>query len=210
MLVKMFRDMVANMSIYTNVYVVADEKSKEGIIIDPGGAIDKVYNYIENMQILPKYILLTHCHADHIAGLKALRNYYPNIKIIIYEEERLGLIDSSINMCEQVGVPDNFIEADIVVKDADIVNFGDLSAKIIYTPGHTKGSMSILINDAVFTGDTLFKRMHGRTDLKTGNENEINDSIKKLLELPGNTIIYPGHGAISIIREEKERYTNLE
>lgn len=207
MLLKMFRDMVAEMDIYTNIYVVADEETKDGIVIDPGGAIDKVYNYIENMQIKLKYIILTHCHADHIAGLRLLHNYYPNAKILIHEDDREGLIDSSINMCEVVGVPNNFIEADIVLKDGDWIRFGYLDAKVIHTPGHTKGSISILINDALFTGDTLFKRMYGRTDLKTGSEEDIQKSISKLLSLPENIIIYPGHGAISIIREEREHYT---
>lgn len=207
MLLKMFRDMVAEMDIYTNIYVVADEETKDGIVIDPGGAIDKVYNYIENMQIKLKYIILTHCHADHIAGLRLLHNYYPNAKILIHEDDREGLIDSNINMCEVVGVPNNFIEADIVLKDGDWIRFGYLDAKVIHTPGHTKGSISILINDALFTGDTLFKRMYGRTDLKTGSEEDIQKSISKLLSLPENIIIYPGHGAISIIREEREHYT---
>ena len=206
MLLKMYRDMVAEMDIYTNIYVVADEKTKEGIVIDPGGAIDKVYNYIENMRIKLKYILLTHCHADHIAGMKLLHNYYPSSKIIIHEYDREGLIDSSINMCDTVGVPPNYLEADFVVKDGDVISFGDLQAKIIHTPGHTRGSISILINDALFTGDTLFKRMHGRTDLITGSEEDMHNSIMKLLALPDNTIVYPGHGAITIIKEEREHY----
>lgn len=208
MLLKKFRDMVANMNIYTNVYVVADENTKEGIVIDPGGAIDKVYNYVENMQLKIKYIVLTHCHADHIAGLKLLRTYYPNSKIVIHEKDMPGMTDPTINMCETVGVPNNYIEADIVVNEGDEIIFGDLKGKIIHTPGHTIGSMCILISDALFTGDTIFKRLYGRTDLKTGNEEDIQKSIQKILKLPENTIIYPGHGAISIVREEKVHYEN--
>lgn len=206
MLLKMFREMVANMNIYTNVYVVADETTKEGIVIDPGGAIDKIYNYIENMQIKLKYIILTHCHADHTAGLVKLNKYYPNAKILIHEDDSEGLTNPSINMCETVGVLNNYLSADVILKDGDEVNFGNLKAKIIHTPGHTKGSISILINDAVFTGDTLFKRLYGRTDLPTGSEEDMMASIKALLTLDGNTIIYPGHGAISIVREEREHY----
>lgn len=208
MLLKKFRDMVADMNIYTNIYVVADENTKDGIVIDPGGAIDKVYNYIENMQLKIKYIVLTHCHADHIAGLKLLHNYYPNSKIVIHEKDMQGMTDPTINMCETVGVPNNYIEPDIVVNEGDEITFGDLKAKIIHTPGHTIGSICILINDALFTGDTIFKRLYGRTDLKTGSEEDIQKSIQKILQLPENTIIYPGHGAISIVREEKEHYDN--
>lgn len=206
MLLKKFREMVANMNIYTNVYVVADEVTKEGIVIDPGGAVDKVYNYIENMEIKLKYIILTHCHADHTAGLSKLNKYYPNAKILIHEDDSDGLTNSEINMCETVGVPNNYLQADVVLKDGDEVTFGNLKAKIIHTPGHTKGGICILINDALFTGDTLFKRLYGRTDLPTGSEEKIQKSIQKIFTFDENTIIYPGHGAISIIREEKEHY----
>ena len=210
LLLKMFREIVGDMDMHTNIYVVADEKTKEGIVIDPGGAIDKIYNYIENMHIIVKYIILTHCHADHIAGLKALHNYYPNSKVMIHEKDRKGLTDYSISMCGSVGIPVNTVDADITLKDGDIVKFGDMKEKIIHTPGHTEGSISILINDALFTGDTLFKRMYGRTDLPSGSDSDIQFSIRNLLSYPDNTIVYPGHGAISIIREEREHYEFME
>ena len=141
------------------------------------------------------------------AGLKELKRNYPRIKIVINEDEKDALTDDTINMCSYLSLPENYIEADITVKEGDTIEFGNLKAQIIHTPGHTAGSMSILIKDAVFTGDTLFKRVYGRTDLKTGSEREIMWSIKdKLLKLPENTIVYPGHGAITIIREEKEHY----
>lgn len=211
MLLKTFRVMPGNATIYTNMYVVADEETKEGILIDAAGGIDKIYNYVENMNIKLKYVILTHCHGDHIAGLKELRKNYPRIKIVINEDDKAGLTDDTINLCSFLGLPENYVEADILVKDGDILEFGGLKATIIHTPGHTAGSMSILIKDAVFTGDTMFKRVYGRTDLKTGSEREIMWSIKdKLLKLPDNTIVYPGHGAITIIREEKEFYDKLD
>lgn len=211
MLLKTFRVIPGNATIYTNMYVVADEETKEGILIDAAGGIDKIYNYVENMNIKLKYVILTHCHGDHIAGLKELRKNYPRIKVVINEDDKVGLTDDTINLCSFLGLPENYVEADILVKDGDILEFGGLKATIIHTPGHTAGSMSILIKDAVFTGDTMFKRVYGRTDLKTGSEREIMWSIKdKLLKLPDNTIVYPGHGAITIIREEKEFYDKLD
>ena len=211
MLLKTFRVMPGNATIYTNMYVVADEETKEGILIDAAGGIDKIYNYVENMNIKLKYVILTHCHGDHIAGLKELRKNYPRIKVVINEDDKVGLTDDTINLCSFLGLPENYIEADILVKDGDIIEFGGLKATIIHTPGHTAGSMSILIKDAVYTGDTIYKRVYGRTDLKTGSEREIMWSIKdKLLKLPDNTIVYPGHGAITIIREEKEFYDKLD
>lgn len=211
MLLKTFRVMPGNATIYTNMYVVADEGTKEGILIDAAGGIDKIYNYVENMNIKLRYVILTHCHGDHIAGLRELKRNYPNIKIVINDAEKENLTDDSVNMCTFLGLLENYMEADITVKEGDTIKFGNLEAKIIHTPGHTEGSMSILIEDAVFTGDTMFKRIYGRTDLKTGSEREIMWSIKdKLLKLPDNTIVYPGHGAITIIREEKEFYAQLE
>lgn len=207
MIMKTIRAQVGNTDMFTNMYVIADENTKEGVLIDAGGGIDKIVNFIENMQIKLKYIILTHCHVDHVAGLRALKKEYPRAQIIINVEDAEGLADASINMCEYLGVENNFLNADITVKEGDKIRFGDLEALIIHTPGHTAGSMCILIKDALFSGDTLFKGTRGRTDLKTGSEREILWSIKdKLLELPEDTIVYPGHGSITIIKDEKAGY----
>lgn len=207
MIMKTIRAQVGNTDMFTNMYVVADENSKEGVLIDAGGGADKIINFIENMQIKLKYIILTHCHVDHVAALRALKKEYPRVPIVINAEDAYGLADASINMCELLGVENNFMNADITVKEGDVLKFGNLEALIIHTPGHTAGSMSILIKDALFSGDTLFKGTRGRTDLKTGSEREILWSIKdKLLELPEDTIIYPGHGATTIIKDEKYLY----
>lgn len=203
MLLKSFKGVVGEFNSYTNTYVVYDEKSKEGIIIDVANNADKIYNYIENSEIKPKYIILTHCHADHTAGLKNIKNYYPNIKIIIHEYDNHGLTDDSINMCSYLAIDSNFVPADIVVKDGDEVKLGEITAKIIHTPGHTAGSISVLIEDALFSGDTIFRGTYGRTDLPTGNEFDMQKSLKKILELNENIIIYPGHGVSTMICDEK-------
>lgn len=209
MIMKTFKAKVGVNDLYTNMYIVADEKTKEGILIDAATGIDKIIDYIDLMNIKLRYIILTHCHADHIVGLKTLKKEYPRALIVINEEDKEGMTDPTINQCENLGVDNNFVEADLVVKEGDIIKFGELEAKVIHTPGHTAGSMCILINDALFSGDTMFKHIYGRTDLKTGSEREIMWSIKdKLLQLPDNTIVYPGHGLTTIIREEKEIYMN--
>ena len=211
MIMKMFRAQVGNTDMFTNMYVIFDDETKEGILIDAGAGIDKIVNYIENSNIKLKYIVLTHCHVDHVAGLRELRREFPRVPIVINEEDAAGLAKAEINMCELLGVENNFLDADIKVKDGDILTFGNTKAQIIHTPGHTAGSMSILIEDALFSGDTLFKATRGRTDLPTGSEREILWSIKdKLLMLPENTIVYPGHGSTTIIAEEKVWYKDEE
>lgn len=203
MLLKSFKDIVGELDTFTNSYVVYDEKTKEGIVIDLADNADKLYNYIENLQIKLKYIALTHCHADHTAGLKEMKKYYPDAKIIIHEYDNHGLTDDTINMCSYIMTEPNFVSADIVLKDGDEIKFGDLTAKVIHTPGHTAGSISILIEDALFSGDTMFKGTYGRTDLPTGNEFDMQKSLKKILKLDDEVIVYPGHGATTMICDEK-------
>ncbi len=207
MILKTFRAQVGEFQTFTNMYVVFDEETKEGILIDAGAGADKIINYIENMNVKLKYIILTHCHVDHVADLRKIRKDFPRVPIVINEEDSEGLAKAEINMCELLGVENNFLDADILVKDGDVLTFGNMTAQLIHTPGHTAGSMSILIEDALFSGDTLFKGTRGRTDLPTGSEREILWSIKdKLLKLPEETIVYPGHGSTTIIRDEKEWY----
>ncbi len=207
MIMKTIRAQVGDTDMFSNMYIVADENTKEGILIDAGGGVDKVVNIVEKLQIKLKYIILTHCHVDHIAGLRKLRYEYPRVPIVINIEDFDGMSDSTINMCDMLGIENNFLNADITVKEGDVIEFGNLQALIIHTPGHTAGSMCILVKDALFSGDTMFKGTRGRTDLKTGSEREILWSIKdKLLELPDDTIVYPGHGATTIIKDERIWY----
>lgn len=207
MIMKMFRAEVGESEMFTNMYVIFDEETKEGILIDAGAGIDKIVNYINNMNVKLKYVVLTHCHVDHVAGLRTLRREFPRVPIVINEADAAGLAKAEINMCEYLGMENNFLDADICVKDGDVLTFGNVSAQMIHTPGHTAGSMSILIEDALFSGDTLFKATRGRTDLPTGSEREILWSIKeKLLNLPENTVVYPGHGSTTMIKDEKVLY----
>lgn len=201
MLLKTFRGVIPGMC--TNTYIVHDEVTKEGIMIDIVNNVDQIASYIEENNINLKYIVLTHCHADHTVGLQDFKNQYPTAKILIHEDDYDGLTNSKINQCEIVGVEPNFVSADITLKDNDEITFGNLKAQIIHTPGHTKGSISILVEDALFSGDTLFKGTHGRTDLPTGSENDMESSLKRLLELPDNTIVYPGHGFATMIMDER-------
>jgi len=203
MLLKSFKGFVGHMGAYTNTYLIYDENTYEGALIDIANNVERVQEFVNSLNVKLKYLILTHCHGDHINGIKELKKIYPDIKILIHELDAKGLVTDEINLVNELGVESNFIEADLVLKDDDIVIVGDLKLKIIHTPGHTAGSISVLIEDALFSGDTLFKGSHGRTDFPTGNSLEMMKSIEKLLKLPESVIVYPGHEQSTMIGDEK-------
>ena len=203
MLLKSFKGIVGLLGAYTNTYLVYDEITFDGALIDVASNLDKIKEFVENLNIKLKYLILTHCHADHMTSLKEVKKLYPNIKILIHELDAEGLTNSEINLSNYLETEPNFVEADIILKDGDIISVGNLKLKVIHTPGHTAGSISVIVEDALFSGDTLFKRCYGRTDFPTGNTLDMMKSVKKLLELPANTIVYPGHEQTTMIGEER-------
>jgi len=181
-----------------NCYIVMDKRTKEAVVLDPGGDVDDIVNVIDTMGANVKYILLTHGHVDHtsgVAGLKAITNAV----VCISKKD-----DDLISNGEYLFGP--LIEggADKLLKSGDIISVSGFDIKCIETPGHTPGGMSFLINNCVFTGDTLFEGSIGRTDFAGGDFATIINSIKtKLLCLPMGTIVYSGHGSSSTINNEK-------
>ena len=130
-------------------------------------------------------------------------------KILIHRFDQEGLRNPNINLSSHIGIGDVSLKEDARLDDGDILHVGNLQFKVIHTPGHTTGSISLYCEEEkmVFSGDTLFRGSWGRTDLPTSNIEQIMDSIiNRLMVLPEDTIVYPGHGAITIIREEKENY----
>lgn len=193
---------------YTNCYIVADENKKEAMIIDPAGECDKIMNMINILGVSPKYIYLTHCHADHIGAVEELKKN-TNAKILIHRTEYENLQNPEVNLTGLLGMKNLEIEADSRVDDGDKIHVGDIGFEVIHTPGHTKGSTSLYSEEQklLFSGDTLFKGVYGRFDLPTGSETDIINSVKKkILTLPGDTLVYPGHGLSCIISEELNNY----
>ncbi|NNG67920.1 MBL fold metallo-hydrolase [Caldanaerobacter subterraneus] len=186
-----------------NLYVVWDRDTREGIIIDPGEVYDEIKNYIKENGIKVKHILLTHGHFDHIGGVEEIRAFTGG-KVAISEEDAPMLLDSSQNLSEMVFKKVICSPADIILKDKDVLGFGNYSVEVISTPGHTKGSVCFKIGDVCFTGDTLFRGSIGRHDFPGGNFETLMASIKeRLLTLKDETVIYPGHGDFSTIGREK-------
>lgn len=191
--------------IQANCYIISCETTNEGIIIDPGadpvGLIDK----IEKLDLKIKYILLTHGHHDHIGAVKEIKEK-TKAPICIHSLDKEMLENPELNLSSMFYQPTT-ISCDIELKEGDKLSMGNTMLKIIHTPGHTPGGISILGDHEVFTGDTLFAGSIGRTDFPEGNMENILSSVKnKLFILPGDIKVYPGHGPNSTI--EHERNTN--
>ena len=189
----------------TNCYIVEDEETKETMVIDPGGEADKIVEMLDILEANVKYIYLTHCHGDHIGAVSEVKSKKGG-KILIHRDDAEGLDDENINLSACINMGDIELEPDSRVDDGDLIHVGSLEFRVIHTPGHTKGSTSLYCEK-----EGLFRGTWGRTDLPTSSFVQIIDSItKKLLVLPGETIVYPGHGKSTLIKEEKPIYLELK
>lgn len=189
-----------------NCYIVYSESTKDGIVVDPGGDVDDLIGFIERNNLKIKNIILTHGHGDHIGGVIGLKKAL-NADVMIHKDDHELLVNSDKNLSATMPIGPVSMEADKLLNDGDIIEFGDLQAEVIHTPGHTKGGISLKINDSIITGDTLFAGSIGRTDLLGGDYETIIKSIKeKLMILPDDVEVMPGHGGISTIG--RERATN--
>lgn len=184
-------------SLQTNCYLVIDETTNKAAIIDPGAQADYIIREIEYLGIEIDYILLTHCHFDHNGAVTELKDKY-NVDIYLNKaEEEYMDIDSS-------GIFGKLPKFYKYVNEGEEIKVGNLTFKTIFTPGHTKGGTCYLVEDNLFTGDTLFNGSIGRTDFLGGSYNELINSIEsKLMILDDDINVYPGHGPKSTIFHEK-------
>ncbi len=179
----------------TFTYLLADSVTKEAVIIDAVDCmIERDIALIKELELKLKFIIETHIHADHVTSACPLKNHYPQAKIV------LGIENTSAEGC-----------ADIMAGEGHILPIGKYNIYAIETPGHTKGCMSYLVEDKLFTGDALFIRSTGRCDFQGGSAITLYQSIQKLFALPDSTIVYPGHDyngfTVSTIGEEKKYNT---
>jgi len=175
-------------------YLVACPHTREAVIIDPAGEEDKLLLLIKTENIKVKYILNTHGHADHVLGNPKLKEVL-KIPVCIHEADDRFFSDKAVRekTSEELGLPPPD-PADIRLKDEDVVEVGTLKIKVIHTPGHTPGSVCYLVDGNLFCGDTLFVGAVGRTDLIGGSLETLLESLeKKLIVLPKETIVWPGH-----------------
>lgn len=191
-------------SYMSNCYIVGSAKTKEAAIIDPGADFNRIDNKIIELGLIPKMIMLTHAHGDHIGAVKELKEKY-NIPVYIHEDDAEALADSSINLTKVLFRKDLSVNPDVKLHDGDTLNLSDLQFEIIHTPGHTPGGICIKVENIMMTGDTLFNKSIGRTDFPGGSFEDIISSIKnKIFKYDDDTIIYPGHNSPTTIRAEKQ------
>jgi hydroxyacylglutathione hydrolase len=189
----------------TNCYLIGCKKTKKAAVIDPGGEeeVDLILNLLQENNFDLKYIINTHGHIDHIAGNRKLKGK-TTASLLIHKLDADMLVDTdknfSIFMDKEIGSP----PADIFLEEGDEIILGSLKLTVFHTPGHTPGGISLILDNVIFTGDTLFAGGIGRTDLPGGSYQDLQRSIKeKLLILGNGKIIYPGHGPDSTIGEER-------
>ena len=196
-------------------YMIADEKAKEGLFIDPAADHDLLLQDAELYGLTVKYIVNTHHHIDHVMGNREMAER-TGAKTVIHKDDAPRMQDVDPMMLRMFGAEPP-PQPDILVSDGDLIKVGDVAIKVIHTPGHTPGGMCLYIEKTpesqgmIFTGDTLFVGTCGRTDFPGGNFEQLEKAVTtKIYTLPGETVILPGHHYASRTTStiEQERQTN--
>ena len=186
--------------IENNNYLIIDEESKEAALIDCSFSDENILLELKKSGAELKYILLTHGHFDHIAGLP----FASEAKVLMHEADMQWVSEVNTYL-PMIGMPSMEVpKIDAFINDGDIIKLGNLEIKAIHTPGHTQGGVCFLVENNLFSGDTIFRESVGRCDLPGGNIDQIVDSIEsRIFTLPEETVIYPGHGKTTTVGWEK-------
>ncbi|MBW2737258.1 MAG: MBL fold metallo-hydrolase [Deltaproteobacteria bacterium] len=186
-----------------NCIILGCEKTREAAVIDPGDETERILLSLKESKLILKYIINTHGHFDHVGGNKKLKEATgADILIHFLDAPMLSRLSSDATLfgCSAENSP----PPDRTLEDNDIISFGEIRLKVIHTPGHSPGGISLYIDDKLFVGDTLFARSIGRSDLPGGDFNTLISSIKnRLFELGDDVKVFPGHGPNTTIGREK-------
>ncbi|MGB9595786.1 MAG: MBL fold metallo-hydrolase [Candidatus Poribacteria bacterium] len=185
-----------------NCYILECEETKSAIIIDPGDEADIILDTINNRELKPELIVNTHGHIDHISANDELKRK-TSAKLCIHRLDADMIVNPQKNLSFFLGRPISSPSPDIILEDGDIIESGTIRLKVIHTPGHSPGSIVLLTDSAIFTGDLLFAGSIGRYDFPGSSYRQIMESLKKIINLGDNLIVYPGHGFETTIGEEK-------
>lgn len=195
---------------FVNCYIVGDSNAGKGIIIDPSWESERIINHVTKFNLDIEKIVITHGHADHIGAVHDIRGFY-KVPVYVGEKDAAMLTDPVANLSGFSGETVVTDPADELLHEGDNVQVGEFSFKVLETPGHSQGSISLYGHGVVFTGDALFLGSIGRTDFPGCSFDVLMDSIKnKILTLPDDTIVYPGHGPDTMIKQEREYNPFLE
>lgn len=187
----------------SNAYLVFDNNSNEGVLIDAGDDSEKIMKIVEKNNVELKAIYTTHGHFDHVLAVGEVRDYF-GCRFYMHRED-LPILEKTSETCKRL-LGRNCVNPpspDGYVRDGDKLVIGEYEIRVVHTPGHTPGSVSYISHEAVFTGDTLFAGAVGRHDLFGGNLQQLLNSLNKLLSLPEDYSVYPGHGPSTTIGVEK-------
>ena len=185
----------------TNCYVLFDEKSKECAVFDPAAEGEKILSFVAGYKV--KYIVLTHMHIDHVMALDEVKEK-TGAPVVVSSEDANVMNDDSFTLANFFGTTSPDTQADIKVFHGDILHLGENELKIIHTPGHTLGSICVLCDSVLISGDTLFLESVGRSDFPGGSHTTLINSIREnLFPLNDEIRVYPGHGPMTTIAHEK-------
>ena len=186
----------------SNCFIISDEKSKETLVVDPGDEPDRLLDFIDENHLKVKYIVCTHAHFDHIGALIDIKEAQGS-KIVIHKDE-LFLYQNVNKQAEMWGFSaEPLPEPDMFVSDGDFLELGSLRFEVFHTPGHSPGGICLYGEGILVTGDTLFAGSVGRTDLYGGDLAQLKKSFKRLISLPVEVRVLPGHGPETTIKKEK-------
>ena len=189
-----------------NCSILGDPESREAIVVDPGGDVETILEVVGRHGLAVKQIVITHAHIDHVSGAMELKRR-TGAPILINEQDR-RLLEMLDLQARWIGAaPPGEVRVDLPLSDGDVVRAGKLAGQVLHTPGHTEGSICLYLEDhhKLIAGDTLFSGSIGRTDLLGGSFEKIMRSLHdRVLQLPDETVVVPGHGDLTTIGEERQ------
>ena len=192
----------------SNCFIVGSENTMDGIIIDPGADANAILNAVNDLGLSIVLIVATHSHVDHVGALRQVKEA-TGADYAVHEADVEGMTPAVFGRMLGVVMGGSFKappKPDRVLRDGDVIEVSDLKFTVLHTPGHTPGGISLLGDGVVFSGDTLFNYGIGRTDMSGGDYATLMNSIMtKLMALPDDTIVYPGHGPSTTVGDERKR-----